>query len=55
MDTATIAPESASARRHMRQCLEHARDWVANGNQAYSPLVCLSLLLAIGLTLEIGF
>jgi hypothetical protein len=39
----------------MRTGLEEARAWPASGNSAYSPLLCLSLLLAIGLIAEIVF
>jgi hypothetical protein len=53
MDTISVDPEAVSARR-VRQCPEHVRDWPANGSSAYSPLFCLSLLLAIGLIIEIS-
>jgi hypothetical protein len=54
MDTISIDPEPPSAWRRVRRCLEHVRDWPANRNSPYSLLFCLSLLLAIGLTIQIG-
>jgi hypothetical protein len=54
MDGMSIDPEPASAWRRVRRCLEHVRDWPANGNGSYSLLFCLSLLLAIGLIIQIG-
>ena len=46
--------EFDSVWRRTRRCLEYVRDWPANGNSPYSPLFCLSLLLAVGLIIEIG-
>jgi hypothetical protein len=37
-----------------RRSLAYIRDWPANGNSPYSPLFCVSLLLAIGLIIEAG-
>jgi hypothetical protein len=54
MATISIDPEPLSAWRRVRRCLEHARDWPANGNNPYSPLFCVSLLLAVVLIVEIG-
>ncbi|MCG2626750.1 hypothetical protein L6654_08955 [Bradyrhizobium sp. WYCCWR 13023] len=51
METAAIDPEPASKRHY----LGHARSWATSASRPYSPVVCLSLLLAIGLALEIGF
>jgi hypothetical protein len=39
------------ARRYL-QCMRG--DWPANGDNPYSPLVCFSVLLALGLILELG-
>jgi hypothetical protein len=54
MDTISVESEPASAQRPVRRRLEHVLDWPANGNKPYSPLFCLSLLLAIGLIIEIS-
>ncbi len=40
--------------RHTRQYIAHTRDWPTHGNRPYSPLFCLSLLLAVGLIIEIS-
>jgi hypothetical protein len=34
--------------------LAYVRDWPANGNSPYSPLYCVSLLLAVALIIGIG-
>jgi hypothetical protein len=34
--------------------LKSAWDRLATGNNPYSPLLCLSLLLVVGLTVKIG-
>jgi hypothetical protein len=54
MATIFIDPEPVGAWRRMRRRLERVRDWSANENNPYSPLLCLSLLLAIGLIIEIS-
>jgi hypothetical protein len=41
-------------RHRARRYLAQLRDWPANGNSPYSPVFCVSLLLAIGLIIEIG-
>jgi hypothetical protein len=38
----------------IRRCLKSVRDWPENGNNPYSLLFCLSLLLALGLIVKIG-
>jgi hypothetical protein len=53
-DTISIDPEPVSVWRHVRRSLERVQNWPANENSPYSPLFCLSLLLAIGLIIEIG-
>ena len=40
--------------RRARRGLTYVRDWPANGNSPYSPLFCISLLLAVALIVEIG-
>jgi hypothetical protein len=51
METAAIDPEPAST----SHSFGHAQNWATSATRPYSPLVCLSLLLAIGLAFEIGF
>jgi hypothetical protein len=55
MNTVSIDPEPVGTWCRMRTGLEKARAWPASGNSLYSPLLCLSLLLAIGLIVEFGF
>jgi hypothetical protein len=50
----SIPDESDSVWHLARRHLEYVRDWPANGNSPYSPLLCLSLLLTVGLILEVG-
>lgn len=54
MTSLAIASESDSLCRRARRVLEQIRDWPANGNSPYSPVFCVSLLLAVGLIIEIG-
>jgi hypothetical protein len=54
MQTISADPEPAHAWRRARRCLERVRDWITNGNCAYSPLLSLSLLLAFGLFMQIS-
>jgi hypothetical protein len=54
MHTIPVDPEPAHAWRRARRCLERVRDWMTNGNSPYSPLLCLSLLLAFGLFIQIS-
>jgi hypothetical protein len=54
MDTISIDLEPVSAWRRVRRSLELVQNWPANENSPYSPLFCLSLLLAIGPIIEIG-
>lgn len=46
-------PETLGPR--IRRHLASIRDWPANGNSPYSPVFCISLLLAIGLIIAIGY
>jgi hypothetical protein len=52
MRSASIDPEAGSVWRRARHRFARVRDWPANGNNPYSPLYCVSLLLAIGLIIE---
>jgi hypothetical protein len=54
MTSLAAASESDNSRRRARRVLEHIRDWPADGNSRYSPLFCVSLLLAVGLIIGIG-
>lgn len=50
----SIHSEPDTVWRRARRSLQYVRDWPANGNSPYSPLFCVSLLLAVGLIIEIG-
>ncbi len=54
MKSLSIETVPDSIWRRVRRGLVYVRDWPANGNSAYSPLFCVSLLLAVGLIIEIG-
>jgi hypothetical protein len=54
MTATTSDTESGSTWRRTQRFVEFVRDWLANGNSPYSPLFCVSLLLGIGLIIEIG-
>ncbi len=49
MNRISIDPEPVSASPRVGRHLEGVRDWPTNGDNPYSPVLCLSLLLAIGL------
>jgi hypothetical protein len=52
----SIAASSDANNVRDRACrlLAHIRDWPADGNSPYSPVYCVSLLLAVGLIIGIG-
>ena len=50
MDKISVDPDPAAAPRDVGRRLERVRDALANDNP-YSPLLCLSLLLGIGLVI----
>jgi hypothetical protein len=54
MDIISVDPQPAHAWRRLRRCLKRLLDQPTNGSKPYSPLFCLSLLLAIGLIIEIS-
>jgi hypothetical protein len=54
MDTISNDPHPVSAWRRVGRSLEHVQNWPDSENSPYSPLLCLSLLLAIGLIVVIG-
>jgi hypothetical protein len=54
MTSLAVDSEPDNLRRRTRRLLAHIRDWPADGNSPYSPVYCLSLLLAVGLIIAIG-
>ena len=54
MTSLAAASESDNLRHRLRRLLAHIRDWPADGNSPYSPVYCVSLLLAVGLIVGIG-
>ena len=54
MDSVDIDEQTDSWWRRWRGRLAYVRDWPANGNSPYSPVFCVSLLLAIGLIVDMG-
>jgi hypothetical protein len=46
--------EPEGFRHRARRALERIRDWPFDGNGPYSPLFCVSLLLAVGLIIGVG-
>ncbi|HZR88374.1 MAG TPA: hypothetical protein VFB02_16320 [Bradyrhizobium sp.] len=54
MASLAATSESDNVRHRARRLLAHIRDWPADGNSPYSPVYCVSLLLAVGLIIGIG-
>ena len=54
MTSLAATSESDNVRHRARRLLAHIRDWPADGNSPYSPVYCVSLLLAVGLIIGIG-
>ncbi len=54
MNKISIDPVPAAASRHRLPSEVRARDCPASTKNPYSPLLCLSLLLAIGLLVKIA-
>jgi len=50
----TADTESRDSRWKIGRCLAYVRDWPENSDGPYSLMLCLSLLLAVGLIVEIG-
>ncbi len=45
---------SAAARPRIRQAVARALNWLDGNNNPYSPAVCVSALLLVGLTVKLG-
>jgi len=54
IDSESYHSESHVAWRWFRHCLKCVRDWPEKGDNPYSLLLCLSLLVAVGLIVKIG-
>jgi hypothetical protein len=54
MTSLAATSESNNLRDRALRFLAHVRDWPADGNSPYSPVYCVSLLLAVGLIIGIG-
>ena len=54
MTSGAVTSESNNVRARVRRLLVRIRDWPAEGNGPYSPVYCVSLLLAVGLIIGIG-
>jgi len=50
----TVDSQPRNALSRMRGRLAYVRDWPENSDGPYSLMLCLSLLLAVGLIVEIG-
>ena len=54
MTSGAVTSESNNVFASARRLLARIRDWPADGNSPYSPVYCVSLLLAVGLIIGIG-
>jgi hypothetical protein len=54
MTLLNVGSDPENFRYRARRVLEQVRDWPDNGNSPYSPLFCVSLLLAVGLIIGVG-
>jgi hypothetical protein len=52
MTSLSVDSERDNIWRRTRRYLEYAREWPVSGNGPYSPLLCISLLLAVGLIVK---
>ena len=50
----TVDSQPRNALSRMRGRLAYVRDWPENSDGPYSLMLCLSLLLALGVIIEIG-
>ena len=54
MTSGAVTSQSNNVRARAHRLLAQIRDWPAEGNSPYSPVYCVSLLLAVGLIIGIG-
>ena len=54
MNSLSVDSERDNIWRRTRRYFEYVRDWPGGGNNPYSPLFCICLLLAVGLIVKIG-
>jgi hypothetical protein len=54
MTLLAVDSEPEAFRHRARRVLGQIRDWPADGNSPYSPVFCVSLLLAVGLIVGLG-
>ena len=54
MPSLAVDSEPENFGHRARRILAQIRDWPADGNSPYSPVFCVSLLVAIGLIIEAG-
>jgi hypothetical protein len=54
MNSLSVDSERDNIWRRTRRYFEYVREWPLGGNNPYSPLFCICLLLAVGLIVKIG-
>jgi len=54
MNSLSVDSERDNIWRRTRRYFEYVREWPGGGNNPYSPLFCVCLLLAVGLIVKIG-